>query len=331
MRTGITHWVMALVLPLSLLGFTTYAEPADDQQLHMMSGVVVQKSDGTPLTGIQVVMAHAEKGYLEVGPQGRLDGSGQEGYTAPEYAHRNAKLFCDAFTDDQGRFTLRSFAAPDEHWNLAAGDRQHGLVLLRDIVPEQYADRPLRVEIDAPADIVVDPPPAPTDKALQATVGITLAPTKEPSPPGPGGSAAMTDEDDTGNIRIYQSWRTEDDKGPWHLGPFPPGFTYRVATYLYGRRLGYNPTLFGRRVLLTPGATLTVPLESKGGAAISGRITAIDDKPLADVNVLVKARDGTGLVLGGLSDGDGKYVVNGVPPGTVTLELLRHATRIGNT
>ena len=322
---------MVLILPLCSPGFTTSAEPADDQPLHILSGVIVRRSDGAPLPGVQVVMAHAAKGYLEIGPQGRLDGSGQEGYTGPEYAHRNAKLFCDALTDDQGRFTLRSLAAPDEHWNLAAGDRRHGLVLLRGIVPGQYADRPLRIEIDAPADIVVDPPLAPTDKALKATVGVTLAPAKEPSPPGPGGSAAMTDEDDPGNIRIHPSWRSEEDQGPWHLGPFPPGFTYRVAAYVYGRRLGYNPTLCERRVSLAPGATLAVPLESKDGTAISGRITDVDDKPLADVNVLVRARDGTGLVLGGLSDSDGKYVVNGVPPGTVTLELLRHATRTGST
>ena len=337
MRTGRTYWPMVLVVPLGLVGFTTYAAPADDQQLHMLSGVIVQKSDGTPLAGIQVVMAHGEKGYLEIGPRGRLDGRGEADEQPHVFAQRNAKFFCDAFTDDQGRFTLRGFAAPDEEWNLAAGDGARGLVLQRRVIPSAYADKPLLIEIDSPADIIVQPPPPPADKSLEGSVGVALAPIAA-RPPGAEAADSPPDRarepNATGESKIgfYASWRSDEDQdSPWHLGPFPPGFTYRITSYLYGRRLGYNPTLFERTVSLTPGVAATISLDSKDGGALSGRITDIEDKALADVNVMAKTRDGSGLVIGTLSDAEGRYVLSGVPPGTHTLELLRHVARTAPT
>ena len=114
---------------------------------------------------------------------------------------------------------------------------------------------------------------------------------------------------------------------PWHLGPFPPGFRYRVIHYVYGRRLSYRPTIFERAVCLAAGASEAVALKSRVGATISGRITNTKDEPLADVNVLAKARDDSGLVIGTLTDDKGSYALGGVPAGGYTLELLRHVAR----
>ncbi len=48
-------------------------------------------------------------------------------------------------------------------------------------------------------------------------------------------------------------------------------------------------------------------------------------RALTDVNVLVRTQGECGIVLGTLSDANGRYVLKNVPAGTHILELLRHA------
>ena len=165
---------LAVSIVLSLPVAPTIADTLGGQ-FNRLRGIVVSSVDGRPLPGVQVVMAHDEKGHLRIGPRGSLDGSGDEDERPQDFARRNARLFCDAFTDDQGLFTLTSFASPSARWNLAAGDYQHGICVRSGIVPADFADRPLRIEIDPPAFITVRRLPDPPDTSFRASVDLAIA------------------------------------------------------------------------------------------------------------------------------------------------------------
>jgi hypothetical protein len=305
--------------------------------INTLMGIVVSKADGKPLAGIPVLMAHREKGYLRVGPEGSLDGSGEEQRDPKVFAVRNGRMFCDALTDDEGRFTLRNFAAPGEPWFLAAGNRQSGLVLRTDVVPADCPEGFLKIEMDTPADIIVGPLPEPADKSLTFSVDVDLAPlprlaTTQPAGDSSAETASTADEEVEPRVYIYPPYRSDDDKRskePWHLGPFPPGLRYRVTRYAYGSNIPYQATLFARIVELAPGATVTAVLESSSGAQIDGRVTDLDGKPLAGVNVMVKAQDETGIIIGAITDVEGRYEVKGLAAGVHEVELLRHVSRTG--
>ena len=314
------------------------AESPDKPAINTLRGIVISKADGTPVADVQVVMAHNTEGHVDVGWHGYLGGCGHDEKNSRALARRNVKTFCDTCTDSEGRFTLRSFALPDEPWNLAAGGREHGFVLLTNVVPAEHTDDVLRVELDKPAGITVTPPPDPTDKDLRASVGIALAPSRSPEPTQPVGgqpiepSPRAAHETPEFNVDFYSSGRPRNEEGretkePWHLGSFPPGFKYRITSYVHGTRLSYRPTIFERTVSLTPGASETLMLESRVGARVSGHVTDTKDRPLADVNVLMKVGAGSGLVIGALTDQKGHYELSGVPSGSHKLELVRYAVR----
>lgn len=330
-------------LALSLARAPAARQVSEAPTLNQLHGVVVSRATGQPLAGVPVVMTHGQKGYLTIDETG-LDGTAYDrDYRHTEFASHNARLCCDCYTGDDGSFTLLNFAVPDEPWHLAAGRPDVGIAFLANVVPRKHMSELVRIEIDPPSFIVVPRPAAPADTALDARVEIELvlpvsgAYQPAGAPPGlaaPTTQAATTEaaknvpqrEQPESRVfcRFYPSDDQQDDK-VCRMGPLPPGFNYRVGRHVYGRRLSYHATEFERTVHLAPGATEHVSLEAGPGATISGRLTDTHDMPLADVNVTVRASDATGLVIGALSNQDGRYSLAGVPAGGYLLELLRHA------
>ncbi len=306
---------------LALARPTALAEAQPPPTLNTLRGIVVSKADGQPLAGVPVVMAHAEKGYVRVG-SGGLDAGGPELLDRRAFVSRNKRSWCDAITASDGSFALRGFDAPNEPWILAAGDRQRGYCVQPRVRPAEHADTPLRLEIDAPAFISIQRLPAPPAASFRAYVALGLVDLdgKSTTAAGPVDLSAVPEA----HVRV-DAWAENPEEPVWRLGPFPPGFTYRVTHTIWSPNLRYYITLFERQVFLRPGTTEAVSLESASGVTLSGRISDTKSRPLADVNVLVRMQGESAVVLGTLSDADGRYVLKHVPAGTHTLELLRHA------
>lgn len=330
-------WPLFAFLTIVTL-YNQTAAAADRPAINTLHGVVVSKTDGQPVPGIPVIMAHARQGQLILGPRGALRGSGDDQPQPENYARRNTMTLCDAFTDAQGRFTLRNFALPADQWNLLAGDATHGLALLADLVPQDYADRVLRVELEPLSDILVEPPPHPANRSLRSGVSVAFAPL--PTPASAIAIAAQPAAEQPGDahadaqlrISVMPAGRPTDSNyretdEPWPLGPLAPGFAYHITHYLWGDSLEYEPIIFQRTVDLRPGTNDTVVLATTPAASVRGRITDRKGAPLADVNVLARLDEGSRLVLGTLTDANGEYELNGVPPGTHTLAAERRVRR----
>ena len=307
---------------LVLLGLTAAPARTEQPPMNRLKGVVVYRADGRPAANVPVVLAHGGKGYISI-----LDGLqcyGEEEKVLGIFTKRNSKRACQTVTDAKGRFLFENFAAPDEAWNVAAGDPQHGFALRLDIHPKEYANTPLKIEIDKPAFLSVTPPPSPA-KPYELSLGIAVL---RPAAEDKKENAASSDEDE-GYARVYCWDRHLNDvasEKPIRLGPLPSGITYRIVASIYTHGLAYQPMIAARNVTPAAGATAELSLAApKEGAALTGRLTDAEDKPLANVNVRIKAADG--MILGALTNAEGKYELRGVPAGTHQLELLRHAAR----
>lgn len=311
-------WTYAALAVIGATGAPTRG--ADPPEMNRLTGVVVFRENGRPAANVQVVLSHERKGYIYITETG-LQGYGEEEKVLGIFTKRNSKHFCQAVTDDQGRFTLKNFAAPDEAWHLATGDPRLGYTLQIKVRPRDYADKSLRLELDKPAFLSVTPPAAP-EKSIQTMIGVNVL------SPAPADAEAQVASEEDGEIRVYywsqDLWNASPDKA-LRIGPLPVGPTYRVSASVYKQGLFYQPLIAARSVVPVAGETRDVSLAPPAGAAVTGRVTDIEDKPLSNVNVRVKAADG--MILGVLTDHDGKYALSGVPAGTHRLELLRHAAR----
>jgi hypothetical protein len=323
MRTSwLRTWVLIALGPALAAGTPT---GSDGRRTNKLEGIVVFKDDGRPAAGVPVVMAQGDKGYIYFSEDG-LSANGERETVLQYFAKPNAKHFCEAVTDNAGRFSFAGFAAADQPWTVAAGEPQSGFALRTGVCPQDYGETPLKIELEKPAFLNVIPPRAPA-RSLRVTLNVALAPTTPPAEPteaggGPGTQAAETE-------RVYFNF-TPPPSGsrdkPQRFGPLPGGQKYKVTASAYSTKLSYQPTLSERVVALASGATVDVALGNTEGATVSGTVTSVDEKPLPAVNVMVKAADG--VVVGALTDEAGKYELRGVPPGTHKLELLRHAKRM---
>jgi hypothetical protein len=311
---ALTLAALGLAVPLSA------DDPPQKKSVNKLHGVVVSKKDGKPLSAIRVAMAHAEKGYVMFERGAQLRTSGPEEKILWFLAKRNGKTACEDTTDAEGRFTFRSFTSPGGKYNFVAAHPEHGVALLTGLVPEQYQDKPLRIELDEPGFITTGlKPPASSEQAWER-VDVALAP--DPGTP---------DE----VLRVYfnvldfvaSAPEGDQERHDYRLGPLPGGRKYRLRRHMYLRAPGYSATLFERHAFVKSGETVEFPVRRNEGAIVSGRVTDSDDKPLVDVNVTVSTRDESGVVIGAVTDRDGNYTLTGVPVGTHALELLRHAPR----
>ena len=308
-----TRWALAA---LGLVSWVSLVHGAEPPPVNHVEGTVVLQKDGQPAAGVPVAMVHRTKGYLRFDDNGLL-GRGEDERLFGLFPKRNGRYACQAVTDASGHFVLRSFAAPEDEWMIAAGDAKSGYALMLHMAPAEYKDKPLRLELAEPAYIDVETPKTP--KSMQLYTGVSLAGPVD----GAGGDAG---EDDPSERVYFRSTMRGDTKSRRErLGPLPSGQRYRVAGQGYGGSAPYTVALFEKVVEPAPGETAEVTLESKEGLTVTGRVTSTEDKSLANVNVKIKTADGT--LIGGVSDADGKYELRGVPAGTHALQLLRHAKR----
>ena len=319
-RAGMTWWALITLGPLLFAGVAFGGEPL---QINQLEGTVVFKDDGRAAARIPVVMAQGERGYLSFDDEGPMAQASRE-MLFGVFPMPNGQHACMAITDSDGHFVLRDFAAPDGYWVIAAGDAEHGYALKTQVRPEDFASACLRLELEQPAFLEVGPPKSQSD--TRAYVGVGLA--RDPNA-GDSSESPSTQEDELSDRVVFRSpatWRGNSEK-PRRMGPLPGGQWYKVTAQHWGGNLPYSAILFERLVKVMPGETAEVTLELEGGVTVNGRVSDGDEKPLGKVNVTIKTADST--VIGAITDTDGKYELRGVPPGTHTLQLLRHAKRTG--
>ncbi len=304
-----------------------------------LKGVVVWKKDGRPLAGARVAMADARDGYIYFAPNG-LQVYGPEQKVLYILRRHNSKTACEATTDAQGRFTFESFAHPSQPYNVGLlkteGDAQptpttepesfarplkaEAMAVLTDIRPGDYADKELKIEVEAPAFIQTERPPAEQPGRAWRSANVSL------EPPRP---ADAKEEPESPRVYFFTGYPFDTERAgdKETLGPLPPGHKYRLSVYGYSEDAPFAATYFERVVPLEGGQTADISQKLEGGAKLAGHVTGIDGQPLVGVNVMVKVGPDAGLVVGALTDKRGSYEIANVPAGTHKLELLRHAKR----
>jgi hypothetical protein len=304
-----------------LSGATARGDPPE-RPINRLRGVVVTKKDGRPVAGATVALAHARKARLTFDAEGALTAYGESERVLFFLPKRNGETAVDAQTDAQGRFELKRFTAPGDEYQLAVGGPR-GAALLK-VVPAEYAGRELRIELDEPSYLRVPQRRIGTD-GRYSYVAIGL------EPDGPRPADAREDEP-VSRVHVvlpYGGWgqapKKEDEL--IEAGPLPPGHRYRLVVHSSAQELPYWATVLERVVRLPPGQTVDALLKPGEGATLSGCVTGMDERPLANVNVLVKVGEPAELVVGDLTDKHGRYQIAGVPPGQHKLELLRYAIR----
>lgn len=291
------------------------AHAGESPPINRLEGVVVSADGGAPVADVPVVLVHTAKGYLTFDSRGWV-AQAQADTLFGIFPLPNGQHACRTVTDADGRFVLRGFAAGDERWVIATGDPQRGYALRARVNPKDLATQPLKLELQTPAYVELDPPKAPGHMLVY--VGAALA--REPD-----GSTPVADDETDDRVLFSGSYQPESAGKARKLGPLPAGQWYKVTARGSSNKLSYTPILFERLVKLAPGETASASYEPTEGATVTGRISGVDDKPLGRVNVTVRTADG--LVIGAVTDEQGKYELRGVPPGAHTLKLLRHAKR----
>jgi len=310
-----------------------------------LSGVVVVKKTGQPVEGAKVVVCHSQQAHLYFGEPGELEAYGPDQFEPVtwflSFLGRSArKTAASAETDETGHFTFSRLATPGELYHLAVSDAEYGCTLLLNLKPEDYFDRELRVELEEPGFIrtdYFDPSPRPglrcysrlrlvgpaeaTEVAAgESELNVWGWPSEEEVDPGDRGGVGLDD---------LRAVRSADLPRFLRYGPLPGGLRYRLSLVAAFDEMSYSATIFERLVTVEPGKTVEALMRSPAGATISGRISDVDGNPLRYVNVTVKVAPPAELVLGAITDAEGRYQIKGVLAGQHKLELLRHAKRTG--
>ncbi len=304
--------------PMLLVGL---AHAGDPPPINELAGVVVSGENGQPVAGVPVVMAHQARGYLWFDEQGPIAQAAHETLFGI-FPVPNGRYACTTVTDGDGRFVLRNFAAPNEHWVIVAGDARQGYTLTTRLTPEDCASEPLKLELEPPGFIEYRSPKS--RDGMNVYLGVGLSRDPDPSDAGATAETAETDLSERVGFRSPAMWSGSSGKIQ-RLGPLPGGQWYKVTGQGMSTTLPYTPILFQRRVQVAPGAEAELSLEPLEGATVHGRVTSSTDEALGKVNVMVETADGN--LVGTVSDQDGKYALQGIPPGAHTLRLLRHARR----
>ncbi len=198
----------------------------------------------------------------------------------------------DAVTDAGGRFTVR---------DLHRGDQPDLLVRVKGFLPGEV--KGVTVPVAAPLTIVLDPATSLSGRVVDAD-GLPIA----------GAELALGSEragEERGLLRFAarsQSSATSDEDGRFAFDEVQPGRAELRVT-----AEGFQPS--APETLTVPAGNgldnLRIVLER--GAVIEGRVTTTAGEPVGDTRVICGPA-------AAVSDGDGAYRLEGVPPGPRTVQ-----------
>lgn len=308
MHRSIRAAALVSILVVLVIAFVSSADAARAGERNELRGVVVSE-EGRPVEGAKVFMAKRSGAVIVFDPKYGLYSWGRDDKFLFFFTKRNGHVDVKAVTDAEGRFALENFEDPGEPYALVAmhSGSDTGALYER-IVPEDHAHEPLRVVLEPAARIETGT--SQTEWGADTYVSV-VAP---------------------GNVRVRVARPENDGEDAadelLRSIPLPPGLAVKVVRYALKAGVAYTPHLFSYDYELQPGETVRVPSEPPPGARVEGRITAADGRGLDNVNVRLTTDDPSALsMVGALTDAEGRYVLEGVPPGTHHVELVRHAPR----
>ena len=156
-RLRTATWYLSLLLLATATLAPARAQDEPKHPVNTLNGVVVRQSDGKPLAGVKVAMAHHKQAFMYIYDE--PSASGPTKRVLFIFPRTNGRTACEVYTDDQGRFTLRSFVSLEDKYNIAVGSTEVGFALLTDVVPAEHQDEPLRIEVPEPAYLAVPAEP----------------------------------------------------------------------------------------------------------------------------------------------------------------------------
>ncbi len=264
------------------------------RDLNVMRGRVTSAKTARPIEGATVCLTQ---------PEWRPRPSKRS--VRPRRVQRNQLWSVEAITDEQGVFELRGFAAPDESWNLKVRC-EDGLADLM-IRPADYKSTPIDVAIQR-AEIVIDDVPPGLCGNQRFLVAVEPADT-------PAETASY-------GARYVPEGQCENISSDLRA----PGRQYDVAISIsVGNQYPY-PIIAREIVDLAGGETRHVSFAREGGCRIIGRALDPDDNPLRDASVLAQFESNPGRAIGAVTDDDGAFVIEHVPPGDYQVEIFRRSS-----
>ncbi len=108
------------------------------------------------------------------------------------------------------------------------------------------------------------------------------------------------------------------EPGAYRVFPFDKSSDHRYTNFYLKSITANGQDLLKRGVQVAPGTNLVLEVvESSEGARLSGTITDKEGKPVggALIDIVPEARDEIHRYVGGLTDREGKFLVQGIPPG----------------
>ncbi len=293
---------------------------------NVLRGVLLRPT-GEPAAGVKVVLAHAEKAKIWFG-DGEVYAYGPRATFWGFFARRNGLTVCDTTTDAEGHFTLSDFRNPKSHYHLAFSYEQELIGVRTNIVPAEYQDAELRI-VARPAayfkaELKQENQEDPRYRAAELELLPPLLERQKERP-----EDRINFWVDVLNYEYSQWGRTVSQPSgrPKKFGPFPGGHEYRLTLEEWRSDVPFAVTVLGRKFHLGPGQTVDVAAAPNAGATLAGRVLGKDGQPMAGVNVMVEMGADAELIIGTVSDGEGKYELCGIRPGTHKLKLLRYAIR----
>ena len=323
-RTLKSMVLLAALVLTSLTPLVSFADSSSSWSKHRLQGVVVSAETGKPVAGARVLLVDARRGLLFFDPQRGIWSWGWDRKFLRLFTLRNGRSTCTAVTGADGRFELTSFIDPEAQHTLAALHIHEGVALLEGFQPAEFENGTLRIELEPAARIHTTYREINGFEDVTTHVNVSLV---DESPPR---------ADDEPHYFATRIRLTEPDKpadepdGTYgsRTGPIPGHRRYRLLKYATSGSWGNVQKLFSREVALEHGQTLEVALEPGAGATLSGRVTGMGGAGLADVNVMLTVNNQPSTLIGTVTDSEGNYSLQGVPPGNHKLSLKRYAKRI---
>jgi protocatechuate 3,4-dioxygenase beta subunit len=108
------------------------------------------------------------------------------------------------------------------------------------------------------------------------------------------------------------------EPGAYRVFPFDKSADHRYTNFYLKSMTANGQDLLRRGLQVTPGTNMFLDVvESSEGARLSGTVSDKDGKPIAGalLDIVPDARDEIHRYVGGLSDREGKFLIQGIPPG----------------
>ncbi len=305
--------VAALLAVLGTVASSAASEVSDAPR-HELHGVVVSAETGEPVTGAKVVAAHSRAALLFF-ERDEIWAIGWRKRFLWLFPARRSRVAVETVTDTAGLFRMRGLANSGAPFHLAVLHPEHGCALLESVELQNSSSEALSVRLGPPAYFRTEVEPL--KETLSGRVSINLQPLPE-KPKDP------EDKPVPFNVRV----RLRRDGTTWLSGPLPGNRDYQLSRFGVVDGTNHASTLYIRRVHLEPGQELESPSASHGETRIEGRVLGEDSRPLPHVNVVVGSWIAPNGATGDVTDAEGRYAIEGVPPGEHTLTAKRYAKRL---